>query len=201
MGRSGPGRERTPGPVSYYNIRDRLGHWVRPRSDQGGRCPHACCNGKRSHPSHLPVIFSKPYLKSLSEPDLVAELGQYSEFTDTHPKAFGQIVAEMDRREKAGKAAVRRKERYQSKVGEYRDEVYRQTLQAEAQTNGYMLNRLGERAGIDPVTLFTGPENRVRKYASTELLNWFAEHGRPTRISWMGTAYQRREHLAASRIY
>src|SRR5579859_2714121 len=83
---------------------------------------------------------------------------------------------------------------------EYRDEVYRQWLAAEAATNGYMLNRAGQRGGIDERSLFTGPESRVRKYASPELIEWFQSHPRPTRVSWFGSASARRAHLAGRRI-
>jgi hypothetical protein len=78
--------------------------------------------------------------------------------------------------------------------------VYRQWLGAEAATNGYMLNKAGKAAGIDERTLFTGPESRVRKYASPELFEFFESHPRPTRASWFGSAYSRRAHLAGRRI-
>jgi len=54
--------------------------------------------------------------------------------------------------------------------------------------------------GIDERSLFTGPESRVRKYASPELIEWFASHPRPTRVSWFGSAAARRAHLAGRRI-
>lgn len=62
----------------------------------------------------------------------------------------------------------------------YKDEVRRRTVAAEAATNGYMLSPAGERAGVDPYSLFTGPESRARKYASPELKEWFDQNGRPT---------------------
>jgi len=96
-----------------------------------------------------------------------------------------------------GERARRRREEAEQ---EYRDEVYRQWRAAEAATNGYMLNRTGRRGGIDERSLFTGPESRVRKYASPELIEWFASHPRPTRVSWFGSAAARRAHLAGRRI-
>ena len=62
----------------------------------------------------------------------------------------------------------------------YKDEVRRRTVAAEAATNGYMLSPAGKRAGVDPHTLFTGPESRARKYASPELKEWWDQNGRPT---------------------
>jgi hypothetical protein len=90
--------------------------------------------------------------------------------------------------------------RRQDAEQENRDEVYRQWLAAEAATNGYMLNRAGQRGGIDERSLFTGRESRVRKYASPELIEWFQSHPRPTRVSWFGSAAARRAHLAGRRI-
>lgn len=42
------------------------------------------------------------------------------------------------------------------------------------------LNRRGRAAGIDPRSLFYGPAVRVTAYASEELRDWFAQHGRTT---------------------
>jgi hypothetical protein len=96
-----------------------------------------------------------------------------------------------------GERARRRREDAER---EYRDEVYRQWRAAEAGTNGYMLNRTGLREGIDERSLFAGPESRVRKYASPELIEWFESHPRPTRVSWFGSPTARRAHLAGRRI-
>ena len=183
----------------YWDSRDLQGHFARTQ-DEMQPCPHLCCRNRRVHPERLPVRFDKAVLRSKSEPELVRELTRYSNFTETHPAAFGQIVAEFDRRDRAEKATARRKYRYETRDQEYRDEVYRQTLMAEAATNGYMLSREGKRAGVDPVSLFTGPESRVQKYASPELVEYFESHPRPTRASWFGSATSRRAHLAGRRI-
>ena len=78
--------------------------------------------------------------------------------------------------------------------------MYRQWRAAEAATNGYLLNRAGQRRGIDERSLFAGPESRVLKYASAELIEWFQSHPWPTRVSWFGSAAARRAHLAVRRI-
>ncbi|HEV2252020.1 MAG TPA: hypothetical protein VGS06_02380 [Streptosporangiaceae bacterium] len=107
-------------------------------------------------------------------------------------------------RSESGRTAVERRERArrrrQAAEQEYQDEVYRQWRSAEAATNGYMLNRAGQLGGIDERSLFAGPESRVRKYASPELIEWFESHPRPTRVSWFGSASARRAHLAGRRI-
>ena len=100
----------------------------------------------------------------------------------------------------AAARSERARRRRQDAEQEYRAEVYRQWLAAEAATNGYMLNRAGQRGGIDEHSLFVGPESRVRKYASPELIEWFESHPRPTRVSWFGSAPARRAHLAGRRI-
>lgn len=43
--------------------------------------------------------------------------------------------------------------------------------EAEAATNGYMVNRLGRSAGVTGYDLHTGPADRAYRYASRELLD------------------------------
>ena len=101
---------------------------------------------------------------------------------------------------RAGTGSEQARRRRQDAEQEYRDEVYRQWLAAEAATNGFMLNKAGQCGGIDERSLFAGPESRVRKYASPELIEWFESHPRPTRVSWFGSVSARRAHLAGRRI-
>ena len=46
------------------------------------------------------------------------------------------------------------------------------------------LTRLASAGGIDERSLFVGPESRVRKYTSPELIEWFESHprSRPRRL-------------------
>ena len=46
---------------------------------------------------------------------------------------------------------------------------------AVAELRGELLNRRGRENHIDPYSLFIGPENRARSYASEELLEWWHE--------------------------
>lgn len=188
----------------HYAVRDQLGHYVAPRSERGHPCPHLCCNWKRVHPEHLPVKLDRKYLRSLAPGELETELTQYSRYQDSHEEGYDQVLAEVDRREMSEKRATARKararERRMTRNSEYQDEVYRQWLMAENATNGFMLNKAGQRAGINERSLFTGPESRVRAYASPELFEWFEHHPRPTRASWFGSSYSRRAHLAGRRI-
>lgn len=186
-----------------YNLRDQMGHYVK-RDDAAMRpCQHRCCAGKRVHPDKLPVKLDRRYLRTLTPAELESELGQYTNYIDTHEAGFREIIAEFDRREDIEKNAAARKtrakERRKQRESEYSDEVYRQWLQAENETNGYMLNKAGKAADINERSLFTGPQSRVAKYASRELRDYFDAHGRPTRVSWFGSAAKRRAHLAGQR--
>lgn len=190
--------------VSVYNVRDQIGHFVAPRSKRGHPCPHQCCQGKTVHPDALPVKLDRAYLRSLSDDELERELSSYVRYYDKREQGTQQVMAEIDRREEQGKrravnkarAAERRYQRNQ----EYSDEVYRQWLKAEHDTNGYMLNKAGQKAGISEMSLFKGPESRVKKYASPELIDWFEANGRPTRTSFYGSAKARRDEYSRSRM-
>jgi hypothetical protein len=110
--------------------------------------------------------------------------------------------AAANREPDSGAAARRERARRRREAAEqeYRDEVYRQWRAAEAATNGFMLSRARQHRGIDERSLFTGPESRVLKYASAELIEWFQSHPRPTRVSWFGSAPARRAHRAGRRV-
>lgn len=190
----------------HYNpsqARDQIGHWVEPASQREHPCHHRCCRGKQVHPGTLPVKINQSYLRSLSQSELDTELSEYSQYADTHEKGFLQVVAELNRREESSQRAAaskgRGRDRRRAAESEHKDEVYRQWLTAEAFTNGYMLNKAGKNQGIDERTLFTGPESRVKKYASPELIEYFESHPRPTRASWFGSAGKRRENRAGMR--
>lgn len=60
------------------------------------------------------------------------------------------------------------------------NEVEQAFMRAEDDTNGYMVSPEGRRKNIDPRALFTGPEQRARKWASPELKEWWDTNGRPT---------------------
>ncbi len=61
-------------------------------------------------------------------------------------------------------------------------EVYRESayVVAETATNGVLLNERGKRNGVDPYSLFIGPEIRARAYASEELIEHWQTHPRLT---------------------
>ncbi|MFF4523443.1 phage minor capsid protein [Streptomyces bluensis] len=67
----------------------------------------------------------------------------------------------------------------------YDEYVYRQYLQAEQDCNGYLLNRKARAAGINPVSLFSGPARIAYARASDELKEWWKEHGRLTQAEFI----------------
>jgi hypothetical protein len=60
------------------------------------------------------------------------------------------------------------------------ERVEEQYLHAEEVCRGSMLNAAGQRAGVTPQSLFSGPASSAAKYASEELRDYFRQHGRLT---------------------
>jgi hypothetical protein len=90
------------------------------------------------------------------------------------------VIREMARRDKAAAKAKRERDRRAAARAEYQEYLEWAWVEAEAATNGYMLNKRGIAAGIDPRSLFSGVERRVNAYASEELLAFFEGFGRFT---------------------
>ncbi|MCZ4324770.1 hypothetical protein [Brachybacterium paraconglomeratum] len=61
-------------------------------------------------------------------------------------------------------------------------ELYREAAytRAVADCRGVLLTPAAVAAGISAYSLFIGPEARALRWASEELREWWAEHGRPT---------------------
>ncbi len=88
----------------------------------------------------------------------------------------GLDPAELDRQER--RALLESERRPGEDIDQAVRRVYARWLdqvydQAEAATNGFMLNEEGRKAGINEKTLFSGPASRARKYASEELLRFW----------------------------
>lgn len=66
----------------------------------------------------------------------------------------------------------------------YREHVYAQWLEAENELRGVLVTREAEAAGVDPVSLFTGPAHIAYARASEELKRWWAEHPRTTLVEY-----------------
>jgi AAA domain len=94
------------------------------------------------------------------------------------------VLAEAERRDAADEADRKRRERnakrFQRNSGWY-DAAFAQYLQAEAQTRGNLLSRLGLAEGIEePFTLWSGPEAWAMARASEELREFWLDHPRLT---------------------
>jgi hypothetical protein len=89
----------------------------------------------------------------------------------------------QDRREATEE---RRRARWSQRKTDRAVIIENETVKAEAETRGVMLNRRGREAGIEPRSLFTGSESRARKYASEELLNYWEYNPRPTEAFFQG---------------
>jgi hypothetical protein len=76
-------------------------------------------------------------------------------------------VVDLDRR-----AGETRRQAVRRAYGEF---VHLQYLEAENYTRGHLLSREGREKGIDPVSLFSGPAVRARKYASEDLLRYWSQ--------------------------
>lgn len=119
-------------------------------------------------------------------------------------EAFGAIAGD----EAASTDVDRRKgeTREQTRRRLYKEQTYLVMLHAEAYTNGHMLSDEGKRyarriggstgatdAGVGAVlaSLFSGPEKRARKYASEDLLRFWAEvEPRRTYAEWRAERLQ-----------
>lgn len=169
-------------------IRDLLGHFSKPR-DKGKMCPHACCRNKRVHPDNMPVVLPSKLLRRASD----ADLEEHYRRVAGKPKedaARNQVIYELERRERVEVERKRRREAVAygaySRRLEHEEAVEYAYVTAERETRGSMLNRKGEARGINPRSLFTGSEDRARRYASEELLEHWQKHGRPTRAMMQG---------------
>jgi len=186
----------------FYSIRDIQGHFVRPPSARGERCPHACCRNRRTHPDNLPVVPHKRELRGASDAALERHLRKHSDDI----RVIIQVGAEIDRREERARELARRKAERQAATADRRERrreareanraahrmereaiVEHSIMQAEAATNGYMVNRLGQARGISERSLFVGPQSRARKYATPELLEHWQSNPRPTAAMLAGS--------------
>lgn len=137
-----------------------------------------------------PVTRRNAYLRHASDEDLAGYYSRHGADTPKDQRVRDQVLAEMQRRdvrqERRERAEERRRERWAANRQYRQSERERIFDDAEAATNGYMLNRRGQEAGVDPRSLFTGPETRARKYASEELLNYWEVNPRPTEAHFAG---------------
>ena len=92
----------------------------------------------------------------------------------------------MDRRDREAAAKKNRAAAKYSRQLEHADNREASYMAAEEATRGNMVNRKGQARGVNPRTLITGREADFRRYASDELMEYYATHHRPTAASFRG---------------
>jgi hypothetical protein len=187
-----------------YNRRDLIGHWIRRTQPEQKMCGHACCRGYRVHPKNMPVILPNPLLRRASDEDLSDHYQKVSRgSSDDDVVAQNQILAEMDRRDRKESARQERARLAALRIAGIRAEresaVEAAYLEADRDTRGNLLNRAGIAQGVSERSLFTGSEARARRYASTELLNHWETHHRPSGSMWRGRDTRTQYHDPGSR--
>lgn len=181
--------------MARYNVRDLLGHFVKipPRRNEEGMCPHACCKGKRPHPSRFPVLLDRSTLRSMSDRELEAHFERSD--VGNNGRAVTQVTRELERRETAREAKASRAAARASDDEEYRLYLEGQWTLAEEATRGNLVNKKGEARGIDGRSLWTASNATRQRYASEELRDYWNRHGILTRRE-----FGRAHNSAASQV-
>ena len=117
-------------------------------------------------------------LKNLTDDQLATLFHTACENGDT--TTMDAIETEAGRRDRADRRARRNRERWAALRAEWFDWAWAQFLAAETACRGYLLNKDGRAAGIDPWTLWSGRSSRAMRYASEELLEFWAHSPRIT---------------------
>lgn len=110
-----------------------------------------------------------------------ALLARGYDFADAYAEVFGGDAGQLRSQQRSSAVDRKAGESLDQAVRRgYDQQVFEQWMSAEADTRGNLLSKEGKTAGIDPVELFSGPAARARKYASEDLLRWWADNGRTT---------------------
>jgi hypothetical protein len=184
--------------MARYGRRDLIGHYIEKRQKTQRPCGHACCRGYRVHPDNYPVILPDRTLRRASDNDLQAHFRQLAaQDSDQARRGEAQVLHEMDRRDQAERRKRdkdvwkrARLESFSATRAAARQEREAQTehmlLQAEAATQGYLVNSRGRARGISDSEILTGRESVFNRYASDEARDYFAAHPRPTASFFRG---------------
>lgn len=109
-------------------------------------------------------------------------------YLDAYAEVHGLDVTKLERQQRMARVDQERmpgETRAKTIRRMHAEHVALAVLQAEDDTAGNLLNRLGRAKGIDPATLWSGQASRARKYASDELKEWWSLHGgRMTAAQW-----------------
>lgn len=128
--------------------------------------------------SQLMDLFAAASSKDNLDEPLIIMLGD--EF-DSRDKRAKQPVDVREQAKAEGDVYRRPGETRQQAVRRsYEEHVHMQLIQAEQATRGHLLNPSGRNAHIDPMSLFSGPAARARKWASEDLLRFWQDNPRVT---------------------
>lgn len=125
------------------------------------------------------------------------------DWQDAYAEAHNVDADELERQARAAEVDAHRR------TGETRDEAVRRMydeyvqvayVAAEDATAGHMLSKAGRAADVDPLSLFSGTTARARKYASEDLLRWWADHGRMTYTEYKAQVLGRETDRAAAAV-
>lgn len=113
------------------------------------------------------------------EPDLTPEQQRVDQLVAggaSWEEAYAETYGDSSSKRAAGDVDRRKGERSEkTRRRHYAEMTYLSMLQAEEWTRGNMLSKAGKAKGISPAVLFSGPRARAEKYASEELLRFWAE--------------------------
>ncbi|MFI5814925.1 hypothetical protein ACIA7S_28700 [Streptomyces sp. NPDC051643] len=118
-------------------------------------------------------------LRKLTDDQLCTMYGTADEATQD------AIRRECDRRDHLDRKRAHVKARWDAAVAEWLDYAHAQWLAAEQACRGHLLSKAGHSAGIDPRDLWTGTTARAARYASEELLDFWAVSPRITRTQYV----------------
>lgn len=123
-------------------------------------------------------------LDDFPQEDLLDLYNEATAANDPRARALVGKVLEKRERQMAGyRGTGYTREQLRGMYAEYVDQEYRA---AEEAANWFLLNEEGRRAGISPKSLFTGTEARARKYASDDLMWYWAESPRLSFDAFVG---------------
>ncbi|WP_018348218.1 hypothetical protein [Longispora albida] len=135
---------------------------------------------------------------------LDALLARGWDYREAYAEAYQLDPADLDRQERNAAVDAQRiagETREQTVRRLYDEWVALQYVEAENFTRGHLLSRAGEAANVDPLSLFSGTTARARKYASEDLLRFWAEVSqRQTYTEFKAALLNRDADVAAARV-
>jgi hypothetical protein len=126
-------------------------------------------------------------------------VGRGWDYLDAYAEVYGQDPEQLQREQRAQLVERQPGETIDQAVRRAYDEwVHLQYLAAEDATRGHLLSAAGTAEGIDPISLFSGTTARARKYASEDLLRWWADNQRLTFTAFKAEVLGRKADIKAA---